>query len=805
MFNLLSTTRNQKEMNVTTEFSLNASNSVNTGHKLPHYKVNKLDNSGISDVLKRPTLIKTYNWAQGAALDLTFWPWDDFLKAPNIKEKIDYYYLLRGVLKIKVVVTASPGMYGFARLAYRPMKNLNPAEIVEVVGYDGYKVPLSQRPGIDINIQDNAGGEMSLPFLWHKEWLDLTDGEEPPKLGEFNLRSFTSLNAVTATSQDATIQIFAWMDEYELSGPTDSAALQSGEAPKDEFSESNGAISKPASSIASVAGALTSAPIIGPFARATEIGASAVGSIAKLFGYTNPPVIDDVKPFKNASVPPVATTDICQPYERLALDSKNELSIDNSLRGYTRKDELDISYICEIPSYLDHQTWQQSDLPGTTIHTMRVSPQMFALDGLLPAYRIQSTPMNMVCQNFSYWRGDIVFGIKVIASKMHTGSLRITYDPRSDITASDPPFQRTTNWVMDITQDTYSEFTIPFANERAFCQVSDDIINPRHGSNVTGPSDPRYENGTVTISVLTQQSCYAADADIILLLYTYGKNMQFMGPKEVSSNIQYYPLQSEDIGIEKTSDEFTTPSSGSDDKIACIYGGERCPSLRTLLHRMVRVESIPNASDTADHVRIVKMLRSRYPLLRGFDPNAIYTFTSALVPPTQVPFNLASNNPFSLIVTCYVGSYGSVNWLVASNDVSRQGVQYLDRSPDQLSVSDYYSESGMSSTGRNDVAATMNYHQTAGNTGRNLALKHLAPIQANVPYYSSCKFRGNSASQRTLGVEIDQTNRDSIRIVSICNSKDSNPINETNHLYFGTGPDFGVICFLNVPTWHYLA
>ena len=804
MFNLLSTTTKHDEKEVTTEFSLNTSHSLGTKYSLPHFKVNKLDNSGISDVLKRPTLIATYNWDQGGSIDSVFYPWERFLTGPNIKEKVDYYYLFRGVMKIKVVVTASPGMYGYARLAYAPMNFVNPAEIQEVVGYDGFKVPLSQRPGIDVNIQDNTGGEMTLPFLWHKEWMDITTTTDASQIGLMYLRTFTTLNAVTAASQDATIQIFAWMEDYELSGPTDSAAMQSGQAADSEFEEKDGAISKSASAVADLAGRLATAPVIGPFAMATQIGASAVDSIAKIFGYTNPPVIADVKPFKNSSVPPVATTDICQPYERLAIDSKNELSIDNTLRGYSNTDELNISHICGIPSYLDHQTWSQSTIPGTTIHSMRVSPQMFVLDGLSSAYRIQSTPMNMVAQNFSFWRGDIVFGIKVIASKMHTGSLRITYDPRSDIITADPPFQRTTNWVMDITQDTYAEFTIPFANERAFCRVSDDIITLRHGSSLTGACDPEFENGTVTISVLTQQSCYAADADIILLLYTYGKNMRFMGPKEVSNKIQYYPLQSEDLGMDKAESEFSTPSSGDEHKIACVYGGELCPSLRTLLHRMVLVESVPNATNSADYVRITRMLRSRYPLLIGYDPNSIYKTTSVLAPPAQVPYNRASNNPFSIIVTCFVGSYGSVNWMVASNDISRQGMQYLERSTDELTVAGYWTEAGMTSSNRYDMAFALNTYQNAGNTGRNLALKHLAPIQSNVPFYSGCKIRGNSAEQRTLGNSLDQTNRDSIRVVSISQPKYSDPINETNHLYFGTGPDFGVICFLNVPTWHYV-
>jgi hypothetical protein len=197
--------------------------------------------------------------------------------------------------------------------------------------------------------QNSQGGEFTLPFLYHKNWLNATSSTDLENMGTILLNSFGTLkNANGLTTDSINIKVYAWAEDIEVAGPTIELAVQSGsgksvrkhKAKDDEYGK--GIISKPASAIARAAGALSEIPIIGPFATATSYAAGAVADIASLFGYTNVPVIDDVQPFYSKPFPNLASTDIGTPVEKLTLDSKNELSIDPKITGVDVEDELTI-------------------------------------------------------------------------------------------------------------------------------------------------------------------------------------------------------------------------------------------------------------------------------------------------------------------------------------------------------------------------------------------------------------------------------------------------------------------------------
>jgi hypothetical protein len=115
-------------------------------------------------------------------------------------------------------------------------------------------------------------------------------------------------------------------------------------------------------------------PIIGRFARATEIGASAISKVATLFGYTNVPVVDNVHGYQPMNGPMLASAHIGTPVQKLALDPKQELSIDPSPHGIGSADELSLSYLKTKESYFAATSWSTSDADGTQLWNMRVNP-----------------------------------------------------------------------------------------------------------------------------------------------------------------------------------------------------------------------------------------------------------------------------------------------------------------------------------------------------------------------------------------------------------------------------------------------
>jgi hypothetical protein len=196
--------------------------------------------ASLSEFLSRPVIIDTINWVEGSGLSSIIRPWSLYFNNPVIKNKLENFAFLSCNLHIKIVINASPFYYGAAMASYQPLPLLKPGEIVEVVGYTGHHVPLSQRPHVWIYPQTNQGGEMVLPFFLNKDWIKVGLIQDFLDMGQLRFFSFTPLiNANSVAGSNCTIQVMAWAEDVRLCGPTVFAALQSGKVagpPKEDLS-----------------------------------------------------------------------------------------------------------------------------------------------------------------------------------------------------------------------------------------------------------------------------------------------------------------------------------------------------------------------------------------------------------------------------------------------------------------------------------------------------------------------------------------------------------------------------------------
>jgi hypothetical protein len=268
---------------------------------------------------------------------------------------------------------------------------------------------------------------MTLPFLYPKEWLDITASTNCSSMGQLLLRPMTSLNfANTGVGSPVTVQVFAWAEDVELSGPTVKLAMQSS---NDEY----GAISGPSSAIAHMAGMLEEAPVIGPYATATRMIANTTKDVARMFGFTNVPVVDDVHSFTPQPFPQFASPEIGTAIEKLTLDPKNELTIDSRSVGLDTGDELLVKKFTERESYITQFNWAVSAAPDDLLFATNVTPYMERIVAGTGQTIVQMTPMSLVGRMFSYWRGDIKFRFKFNCSQYHKGRVRISWDPVGSI------------------------------------------------------------------------------------------------------------------------------------------------------------------------------------------------------------------------------------------------------------------------------------------------------------------------------------------------------------------------------------
>jgi hypothetical protein len=780
-------------------------------HPMSYLKVDASQNIELGDFLKRPVQIYSKNWIIGGTLDAAsdnFNPWFSFFDKASIKRKLDNYYMVRCNLHLKFVINASPFYYGCAIAAYQPMVNFNPAPVVLSSLGRKENIPFSQRPHIYLYPQNSQGGEMVLPFLYHKNWLNATSASDLTNMGQIILNSFNPLlNANGVAGESISILVYAWAEDIEVAGPTPSLAVQGSYSKKDEYSH-DGVVSRPASAIARTMGRLKDLPVIGEFATATSYAAGAVADIAALFGFTNVPVIDDVHAFVPKPFANLAATDIGTPIEKLVLDSKNELSIDPKISGADVEDELLISSFVQRESYIFNSSWAAADPIDTSLFYVKVSPNLNDDEHISGAEVVYSTPMSHVARCFEYWRGDIIFRFKFICTKYHRGRVRVNWAPFGGIGTSGDYTTETYTRVIDITEDNDVEFCVPYTQPTSYLRHALNVGPQMSQSGTSTSGLGQFYNGILTVRVLNQQTSPVSSADINILVFARGAaNLEFAGPVDIPSTFSPYAVQS-DYDLDQSRYELGMKPSTADPNTNLIYMGESIVSLRSLMRRMGRyIRFARDSTLTVDTRHIYHSTLGRQPLYPGYDPNGLQEAVG-LVSTLTESYNYAAWNYTTWFSTCFVGNRGSYHYIVhpyAPNEVLSLEVSRSEgahtNSDDNL-VEQY---SAISAVGAYERSFANTGSHNVGMSGLSMtSQKNLAGTTVSLPMYSRFKFLSNSVTNRTNGTSIDESDTDSFRtsaVVEYINGA-STDAQFTQDMYVSCGTDFSLIFFLNVPVMY---
>jgi hypothetical protein len=777
-------------------------------HPMKYLKVDSSQNIDLGDFLKRPVQIYTKTWGVGDTIDAasdTFLPWHLYFNKTSIKKKLDNYYMVRCNLHLKFVINASPFFYGCVLCSYLPMVNFNPAPVVISATTRKENIPLSQRPHIYLYPQNSQGGEMVLPFLYHKNWLNATSSQDLQDMGLMLLNSFNPLaNANGVVSDNITIMVYAWAEDIEVAGPTPSLAVQGS---RDEYSH-DGVVSRPASAIARTMGKLKDVPIIGEFATATSYAAGAIADIASLFGYTDVPVIDDVHAFLPKPFPNLAATDIGTPIEKLTLDSKNELSIDPKICGADVVDELTISSFVQRESYLFNSTWSATDATDTSLFYCKVSPNLMDDEAITGAEVVYGTPMSHLARCFKYWRGDIIFRFKFICTKYHRGRVRINWSPFGALGTSGDYTTESYTRIVDITEDNDVEFCIPYTQPTSFLEFPLNVGPQMAASGTSTSGLGQFFNGIITVRVLNQQTSPVTSADIQMLTFVRGSdNLEFAGPVDIPSTWSPYVVQG-DYDIDQSKYEIGTKPSVADPNTNLIYMGEHIVSLRSLMRRACRYFRMSDVTAVAADTRnVYYSVLGREPIYPGYDPNGLHQ-AIGIVSTTPENYNFAAWNYTTWFSTCFVGNRGSYHYIVhpyTQSDVLALEVARSDKI--HTNATDNLLRAFPVSTGTSNYERdfTLSTVYSMGMSGTNLvSQKNLAGVTVSLPMYSRFKFLSNSVTTRTEGTTTDGSDVDSFATTASYDFVSGVSTDQyfNQDMYVSCGTDFSLVFFLNVPVMY---
>jgi hypothetical protein len=780
----------------------NQGTMVNLATVIPSLSTDNPEILHLNEYFSRPVKIDGFAVALGTPINRSIFPWTLFFNNAIIGRKLDNYFGIRCNLHIKIVVNSTPFVYGAIRASYRALPLYDTAPIAA-----GDEIILeSQRPGIWIYPQSNQGGEMVLPFLWQRSWLNATRASDFDDMGELIYRTYiTTLSANTSVGANVDVVTYAWASDVELLGATDELSLQS-TPQKDEYAM-NGVISRPASSIAKVADTLTEVPIIGPFATATSMAATGIGKAAALLGYSKTKDVSDVHYMKPSALPNLAAPDLPESVDKLTLDAKNELSIDPRVTGCPPDDPMNLAAFAARESVFAAISWPETATTGSDLINWGVHPGFVSSVSITSGTRFAMTPSCFASQCFQYWRGDMIFRVKIIASQYHRGRLQVSWDPRK------PTFGKLTdvsasvyNTIMDIGENTELEFRIPMSQTVQFLET---IVPPteihKTGAPIFSTSTNIVYNGYITVKVLTELSSPTGSAPAsIIFSARAGDNFEFAGPIEPDYNFSPYTPQSTEMAYDMNGEiEIGGGSTRSDPNLSTVYMGEKIPSIRTLCQRSCAYATVSfETPSDAFHTGFSTWIHHRLPLYPGYDTLG-GSGATGLISGVSEPYNWVNWNYMTWFSMCYVGQRGAINYYMMPSCL-RDFMPQLIATRAQTSGVTYIMEGLRTVEG--DTVNTINaMTNRLFASCRGTAASHTTSngtLSLSLPLYSNYKFVSNSTATRSTGTSrtVDNTNKDGFEVHALMPfGTASSPIMQ---VFCSPGPDFSLVYFQNVPSMY---
>jgi len=445
---------------------------------------------------------------------------------------------------------------------------------------------------------------MQLPFCYYQNWINLdTNLSELKQMGNINIWTPVPLKDSSGNGGNVIVTVYAWCDDNKVAGP--SYVMQSG---NDEYKERP--VSTSMSAMSKAAGMLSVIPLIKPYAMATSKVMEGASTVARWFGFSNPPVIKDVVSYAPNFMSNYASPEISVQQDKLALDPKNETTVDSRTVGLDGIDHMTIAHI--VGRYVDYAVldWLSSEEAEYPLLIQSVTPMMavsIPYQGATTnnhAAAIQMTPGCQIGTAFQFWSGKMTFKFTVIASQFHRGRLMISYDPDGYSGAGPAAYTgpRTINKIWDISTDPTFEFEVPWMAPIAMLRTGGvaglawSAQSPGLKPNwwVANPAGtaPFYRdalhNGSIVVSVLNPLTSNDVSYGASIICSVNCAEVEYFSPMELQYPVSLYKLQSGDDLANAPEEEIVhaeAPQVADPPTKHVIYVGEVARSIRQLLHR----------------------------------------------------------------------------------------------------------------------------------------------------------------------------------------------------------------------------
>lgn len=789
------------------------------------------DDALLENFFTRPIKIAEEQWSTSETLAFDLNPWEEYFNNPRVINRLANFNLLKCNLKVKVVINGNGFQYGRALVTYLPFDvydtlSSNAALIREDL------VQASQQPRIFLDPTTSTGGEMKLPFFWHRNYFDIPTSAWS-SMGTLFFRSLNTLKHANGATDVVTISVFAWAEDVSMNVLTSvdpdtispQFTAQSG-AETDEVNKA-GIISGPATAIAKVAKTMSGVPTIGPFAMATDMIATTTAAVAKMFGYCRPIVTKSPEPFKPVGVSSLAVTNTGDQMQQMTVDHKQELSIDPRIAGLGSGDPMNIKEIAKRESYLTTFSWAIGSPPEQLLWNSRIDPVIWAENSELNDVSFHFPACAMAALPFKYWTGTMKFRFQVVASAFHKGRLKIVYDP--NYLASN---EYNTNYLNVIDIADQQDFTIEIANGQDTTLLPHhrpglDSVTQMYGSSTF--SSKEEGNGVVGVYIVNELTTPNSEVnnDIeVNVFVSMGDDFEVFVPDdhfqyftfkpyiETPGQLTEYKPQS---GAEIVSESQNTaepsapqqeqamelgPTKSDNSLVNKVFTGEAIVSFRTMLKRYNLWTAIGQAdnTDTLTYGRF-----SMFPYLRGGVDGAVGD-----IPGFENNYNYCNTVLLHWVTNAFQGWRGSIRykWVPRGTLSTDHPITfYAQRAP--IGETEYYFGQTNAPTYSNQTNAARSTIIEAGQTPVNnkpptgvkgviYQTGKINPVtEFEVPFYSPFRFSPGKTENYT-GIGLWTESYD-YRLIS---DGDSSTLWD---IHVAAGEDFQTYFFTGLPRMYYEA
>lgn len=732
------------------------------------------DDATLANFFRRPVLIDTITWQYGSTTENVLNPWQAYFANRRVANRIANFAQIRSKLHLKFVINGSPFYYGRMMVCYQPLEPVDQFTSTRFE-IEADWVERSQQPHVFLDPTPSQGAEMVLPYVYHLNNCSVP-GNQMFDLGILRFIPISPLKHTQGTANFLDIQVFAWAEDLHLSIPT--SAVPSGLVPQADDEYGNGPVSRPSSVLARVAGSLASAPWIGPYAKATQIGASAVSSIASTFGYSKPVIIAD-QTMTIMRTPNIANSSGGDTSVKLSLDPKQELAVDPRTVGLGATDEMTIKSIATRESYLTTFNWSTDTGAGLLLWNSAVTPTLWREYGT--TQEIHLPAMCFAALPFKYWRGNINFRFMVVCSSFHRGRLRIVYEP-GDLPVSQ---EWNTNYtsVIDIAETKDFSISVGWGSTPAILNHTNPVDNygtEYFGDTIIPPTDRDDRNGVIGVYAVTPLTnpTPLVDNDIkIHVFVSAGDNFEvFVPDSKVIKELTWMPVllpggriagpsaqdlepQADDEAIVDNTTEpaqvelsspfdMLAPKMDVTDHLTDVHIGESIVSFRNCLKRYNWSRTIPIFPTNGQIANFVgTQVASNFPHYRGYTPAGLGIHRTS----TNEEFNYTGGTLMNYLTPAFVCRRGGIRWkyLYTGSSNNFELFYVSRRSDDGGTMVDQYTTSPTLQRGA-AVGDTFNSSNGAHNRakylstlweGANFAHRTVNPFcEIELPFHSNNRF-----------------------------------------------------------------